>query len=78
MHSSRAYLLGVWPVCELCGVLLVAWLVGFFVCFLLLLLLRFIPLLQMLTEMNKGFYGLRPLNQAAVQAAGISISLKFR
>lgn len=32
----------------------------------------------MLTEMNKGFYGLRPLNQAAVQAVGISISLKLR
>lgn len=47
--------------------------VGFFLCF---FFLRFVPLLQMLTEMNEGFYGLGPLNQTAVQAVGIL--LRFR
>lgn len=28
----------------------------------------------MLSETNKGFYGLGPLNQAAIQAAGIFVS----
>lgn len=28
----------------------------------------------MLSEINKGFYGLRPLNQAAIQAAEIFVS----
>lgn len=43
--------------------------VGWFVWF-----LRSVQLLQMSTEINKGFYGLGPLNQAAAQAGGISVS----
>lgn len=36
--------------------------------------LRFVPLLQILSEINKGFHGLGPLNQAAIQAARIIVS----